>query len=66
MTSSPELSVYSQSGTSFPSIKLKPMEVIEFKIVYTPETLGLFEALFFIVLDEYVFVGSLNAYVVSN
>ncbi len=42
------------------------MEVIEFKIVYTPETLGLFEALFFIVLDEYVFVGSLNAYVVSN
>ena len=42
------------------------MESIEIQVVYTSETLGLFEALMYVVVDDWIFIGTLNAYVVPN
>lgn len=47
-------------------IKLRPSESIEIKVAYISETLGLFEALMYMVVDEWIFISTFNAYVVPN
>jgi hypothetical protein len=47
-------------------IKLGPYESIEIRVAYTSETLGLFEALMYLVVDEWIYVQTFNAYVVPN
>jgi hypothetical protein len=65
IASSPELTFYPPGDLEFP-IKLKAQESIEIKVAYISETLGLFEAVMYIVLDDYIFVSSFNAYVIPN
>jgi hypothetical protein len=65
IASSPELTFYLPDDIDYP-IKLKPQESIEIKVAYISETLGLFEALMYIVLDDWVFISTFNAYVIPN
>lgn len=65
VASSPELTFYLPTGKEFP-LKIKPMETIEVKVAFTSETLGLFEALMYMVVDEWIYISTLNAYVVPN
>lgn len=65
LASSPELTFYTPQGVVFP-IKLRPSESIEIKVAYISETLGLFEALMYMVVDEWIFISTFNAYVVPN
>jgi len=46
--------------------KLAPQESIDVKVALIAETLGLFEAVMHIFADEWIFVGTLNAYVIHN
>lgn len=63
--SSPELTFFQPSGLEFP-LRLKPGESVEIKVGFAAETLGLFEALMYMVVDDWIFVGSLQAFVVPN
>jgi len=66
LASSPELSFYPPKKLQFP-ITIKPQESIDIKVAYTPETLGLFESVMYVVLDDgWTFVSTFNAYVVPN
>ena len=65
IASSPELTFYPPGDLEFP-IKLKPQESIDIKVAYISETLGLFEAVMYIALDDYIFISSFNAYVIPN
>lgn len=67
VASTPELSFYTSSGPYHDqAIRVRPGDSVEIKVAFTSETLGLFEALMYIVLDEWVYVASLNAFVVPN
>ena len=46
--------------------RLKPLEAIEIKVIFTSETLGLMESLIYAAVDDWVFLVTLNAYVVPN
>jgi hypothetical protein len=65
IASSPELTFYPPNDLEFP-IKLKPQESIDIKIAYISETLGLFESIMYIALDDWIFISTFNAYVVPN
>ena len=65
LTSTPELTIYPPYGKEFP-LNLSSYETIEIKIIYTAETQGLFEALFEIIFEDWIFVGTINAFVISN
>jgi hypothetical protein len=47
-------------------VRLRPGESLEVKVGFASETLGLFEAVVYIVIDEWVYMVSFNAYVVPN
>lgn len=65
MAASPEISIYPSYGLEFP-FKLKSQESIEIKIIYTSETVGLFETVMYIVVDEWTYVTTINAMVRPN
>lgn len=65
IASSPELTFFLPQGQDFP-LRLKPGESVDIKIGFSAETLGLFEALMYMVVDEWIFIGSLQAFVVPN
>ena len=56
---------YSQGAKDFP-LKLGPLSSLELHLVFLPETLGAFEAAFYILVNDVVFVGSVSAMVVPN
>jgi hypothetical protein len=65
LASSPEITFYPPGELEFP-IKLKPQESIEIKVAYIAETLGMFEAVMYIALEDYIYISSFNAYVIPN
>jgi hypothetical protein len=66
IASTPEISFYLNfENIDFP-VRLRPLESIEIKVAFTSETLGLFEAVMYMVVDEWVYVSAMNAYVIPN
>jgi hypothetical protein len=67
VASSPELALY-LAGAAYENqaIHLRPQESLEVRVAFTSETLGLFEALLYVVVEEWVYVASFNAFVVPN
>jgi Transmembrane protein 131-like N-terminal len=65
IASSPELTFYMPEGVEFP-IRLHPFDSIEIRVAFISENLGLFDALMYMVVDEWIYVSSFNAYVVPN
>ena len=63
--SSPELTFFMPPNIDFP-LRLKPQESVDIKVGFSSETLGLFEALMYMAVDEWIFISSFNAYVVPN
>ncbi len=66
LASSPELTLFLPNGVSAFPVRLRPGESLEVKVGFASETLGLFEAVVYIVIDEWVYMVSFNAYVVPN
>ena len=47
-------------------IRIKPQESIEIKVALIAETLGLFEGVIHSHIDDWVYVSTLNAFVIPN
>lgn len=64
-TSSPELEVYYESTVTFPYV-LKGGDNLTLQLVLTPETYGQFEAVVFILFENYVFIEPVSGFVNEN
>ncbi len=42
------------------------MESVDIKVALIAETLGLFEAVMYVLINDWIYVSSLNAYVIPN
>lgn len=66
IASTPELTFYLPDNANQFPIRLRPMESIDIKIALIAETNGLFEAVMYILINDWIYVSSLNAFVVPN
>jgi hypothetical protein len=66
IASTPEITFYlPENKKNFP-LRIRPQESVDIKVALIAETLGLFEAVIHVLVDEWVYVSTLNAYVIAN
>lgn len=66
IASTPEITFYLPDNKKMFPIRIRPQESIEIKVALIAETLGLFEGVIHALVDDWVYVATLNAYVVPN
>jgi hypothetical protein len=66
IASSPEITFYLPDNKKMFPIRIKPQESIEIKVALIAETLGLFEGVIHAHIDDWVYVSTLNAFVIPN
>lgn len=66
VASTPEITFYLPDNKKMFPIRLRPQESIEIKVALIAETLGLFEGVIHALVDDWVYISTLNAYVVPN
>ena len=66
IASTPEITFYPPENKKGFPLRIRPQESVEIKVALIAETLGLFEGVIHVLIDDWVYVSTLNGYVIPN